>query len=358
MELARRRRGLTKKALADAVGVAPMSITFYASDQRQPDPAMVERLAQALRFPVDFFYSPNLEEPGRDGTSFRALSTLTRTLQEQALAAGAIAVAVSRWIEQRFYLVKPSIPNYPELPPEDAAMAVRSEWGMGERSVPNMVHRLELHGVRVFSLAEATHTMDAFSCWIGDTPYVFLNTEKSSERSRMDAAHELGHLVLHRRLQGPGNRVAEREADAFGAAFLMPPGSVLASAPAHGRLKDIQRAKHRWGVSVANLTYRMHKLRLLTDWEYRLLFREISWRGYRTDEPDSLPRETSQVLHKVFGTLRGEGVLLEQVARELSIYPDDLNNALFGLVLTPVAGQGQGQPGVRTANHLRVVGPG
>ena len=355
MELARRRRGLTKKALADAVGQTPLSIQWYASNQRLPAPSTVERLAHALRFPVDFFYAPTLDEPSRDGTSFRALSRLSKAMQDQALAAGAIAIAVSKWIDQRFALVEPSVPNYAGLGPEAAAEAVRSEWGIGERPVPNMVHRLEAQGVRVFSLVETTHDMDAFSCWIGGVPFVFLNTGKSSERSRMDAAHELGHLVLHRRIQKPGNRSAEHEADAFGAAFLMPRGSVLASAPAHGRLGDIMRAKHIWGVSVANLTYRMRTLRLLTDWEFRLLFRQIGRRGYRTDEPNSIPRETSQVLRKVFGTLRGEGVLLEQVARELNIYPDDLRSAVFGLVLTPVAGQGNRQASARVATQLSVV---
>ena len=33
--------------------------------------------------------------------------------------------------------------------------------------------------------------MDAYSFWRRGVPYVFLNTMKSAERSRMDAAHEL-----------------------------------------------------------------------------------------------------------------------------------------------------------------------
>ena len=33
--------------------------------------------------------------------------------------------------------------------PETAAEAIRSEWGLGERSIPNLIHLLEAHGVRV-----------------------------------------------------------------------------------------------------------------------------------------------------------------------------------------------------------------
>ena len=154
------------------------------------------------------------------------------------------------------------------------------------------------------------------------------------------AAHELGHLVLHRHHHSARGRNAEREADQFGASFLMPTGSVLANAPRHGRLSQIIEAKRFWDVSAASLTYRMHKVGLLTDWEYRTLFTEISRHGYRRREPNPARGETSQVLAKVFASLRDEGVTMSHVARELNIYPDELSRAVFGLVLTPIIGGG------------------
>ena len=56
------------------------------------------------------------------------------------------------------------------------------------------------------------------------------DTNKTAEHSRFDAAHELGHLVLHR--HGPPRGIeAERQANAFASAFLMPHGSVFPRAP-------------------------------------------------------------------------------------------------------------------------------
>ncbi|MEK2654790.1 ImmA/IrrE family metallo-endopeptidase [Pseudomonas aeruginosa] len=56
-------------------------------------------------------------------------------------------------------------------------------------------------------MAEETSQVNAFSCWRrGVTPFVFLNTQKSAEASRFDAAHELGHLVLHRHGENKGKR--------------------------------------------------------------------------------------------------------------------------------------------------------
>jgi Zn-dependent peptidase ImmA (M78 family) len=69
-------------------------------------------------------------------------------------------------------------------------------------------------GIRIFSLAIDAREVDAFSLWKAATPFVFLNGNKSSEHSRYDAAHELGHLVLHHH-GTPQGRDAEREADAF-----------------------------------------------------------------------------------------------------------------------------------------------
>lgn len=100
--------------------------------------------------------------------------------------------------------------------------------GLGEAPIANMVHLLETKGVRVFSLVEDCHELDAFSTWLDGTPFVFLNTRKSAERSRMDAAHELGHLVLHR-VGRPQGKEAEEEATRFGAAFLMPRASPTAT---------------------------------------------------------------------------------------------------------------------------------
>jgi Zn-dependent peptidase ImmA (M78 family) len=39
--------------------------------------------------------------------------------------------------------------------------------------------------------------VNAYALWKDEKPFVFLNTFKSTESSRFDAAHELGHLVLH-----------------------------------------------------------------------------------------------------------------------------------------------------------------
>lgn len=53
--LARKRRGLTKRALANKIGVTDRSVTAYESGQTIPEKQTVEKIARALKFPVEFF---------------------------------------------------------------------------------------------------------------------------------------------------------------------------------------------------------------------------------------------------------------------------------------------------------------
>lgn len=211
---------------------------------------------------------------------------------------------VNRLLDSHFDLPPADLPDLSGGRRGECCRSPAVAVGLGMRRAPNMVHLLEVHGVRVFSLAEENEEVDAFSYWHRDTPFVFLNTR--TERSRMDAAHELGHLVLHRTDPRQG-RTAEDEAQTFAVAFLMPAATVIAEAPRGGRLPQLIKAKRRWNVAVVNLAYRMQRVGMLTEWEARQTFIAIGRAGYRTTEPESIPRERSQVLDKVFAALREEG---------------------------------------------------
>ncbi|MEV6314016.1 ImmA/IrrE family metallo-endopeptidase [Streptomyces sp. NPDC051776] len=176
---------------------------------------------------------------------------------------------------------------------------------------------LEAHGVRVFSLSRDCPEVDAFSFRDRGIPFILLSTEKTAERGRFDAAHELGHLVMHGEEQVPHGPQAEGEAHRFAAALLMPAADVLAYAPRNPSTNWILQAKRRWKVAAMALAHRLHELNLTTEWQYRTHCVELSRLGYRRDEPQSrLGRETSQVLGKVFAALRAEGIRPADVSRD------------------------------------------
>jgi Zn-dependent peptidase ImmA (M78 family)/transcriptional regulator with XRE-family HTH domain len=365
--LARRRRSLTKREVAERIGVSERSVSAYEKGDQEPDLPNVQRIAKALGFPEAFFFAADPEQLTGGIASFRSMSKMSARQRDSALGSGSIGLLFNEWLEKNFNLPEPDLPDLGREPgvltglahresfeddipfpskstaygPEAAAEAFRSHWGLGELPVKNMISLVESKGVRVFSLAVDAKEVDAFSMWHGGKPFMFLNTFKSAEHCRFDAAHELGHLVLHRHGQTQGPEL-EREANAFASAFLMPKKSVLAHGPRAATLPGLVRSKHYWKVSVAALNYRLHALGMTSDWIYRTLCIQLAEAGYRTAEPEAAPHEKSLILEKVFKALREEGMSKFDLADKLLIPPEEIDALTFNLMLNVLDGSGQG----------------
>lgn len=330
LTVARQRRGLSRAGLARAAGVAERSIRNYESGEDEPRATSLDALATTLAVPVEFFSGPPLEGLGETAASFRAASKLPAYRRRAALAAGSFAMHLASFLADRFELPEIHVPDLDGYEPELAADAVRAAWGLGSGPAPNMVHLLESKGVLVFALAEDCRELDAFSFWRWGRPFVMLNTMKSAERGRLDSAHELAHLVLHRHVREVVNE-HEDEAQAFGAAFLLPRSSVLASGARGASLGRVLDEKKVWRVAATAYTRRLHQLGLLSDWQYRSLMIELTKRGYRSGEPDGLQRESSQLMQMMLGELRKDRIGLPRVAQELGMSNDDIRSLILGL---------------------------
>jgi Zn-dependent peptidase ImmA (M78 family) len=337
LTLARKRRGLSLVRLAELTGISTRSLSAYEKGEQRPGPGRIGVIATKLGYPVEFFFGEGIDELPVAAVSFRAPSKLPAVRRDAALGAGRLAMELNRWIVERFELPEPDVPSLDRHDPELAADEVRARWGLGVAPVPNMVHLLEAHGIRVFSLRECAE-VDGFSTVWEGTPYVFLNVGTSGERGRFDAAHELGHLVLHgRREAGPA---AEREANRFAAAFLMPRADVLAHLPPAPSPDVILAAKRRWQVAAMALTHRLHEVGVLSEWLYRMTCVELGKRGYRAAEPGGIPRESSQLLYKVFRLLRADRITAADIAADLRLPTDEINGFVFGLIPTALPGVG------------------
>lgn len=345
--LARARRRLTAKALAEESGVSAVTISRLENGENQPDEETVSKLAKSLKYPTGFFYKDEPEAIDQNAVSFRSLSKMSAKERDAAIAAGSLGLEVSAWVEERFKLPDTDLIDLSyETSPEAAARSLRQHWNIGEKPIANMIRLLEAKGIRVFSLAEDTPHVDAFSFWRDDRPYIFLNNFKTAEHGVTDAAHELGHLVLHRhggtQPSTESSRSAEREADEFASAFLMPVNDVKAQISRPANIATILKAKKRWRVSAMALTYRLHKIGLLTDWQYKSTCIELGQRGYRKAEPGGIERETSRVWEKVLTQLWAERTTKAEIANSLDIPLDELESLIWGI--TPEAAHAGNKP--------------
>jgi Zn-dependent peptidase ImmA (M78 family) len=303
---------------------------------------MVTRFSALLSFPEAFFYRTDIDKLPEGAATFRSRSRTPAKEKHAALAAGAMAQELARWILERFEIPSVNIPELHDVQnPELVAEIARTELNLGDRPVPNMIRLLESRGVLVFSLAQDCSEIDAFSFWSHGRPIVLLNTMKSAERSRLDAAHELAHLVLHRNEET--TKVEEHEANHFAGAFLMPRQDLHSRFRRINSLTQLIQTKGTLGVSLAALVYRLHQVGILTDWQHRTFAIELSKRGYRKSEPSPMRRETSVLLPKVFEYLKERGVRIRHVAEELSWNQEHLSDLVFGLGATLLSVNGGGQ---------------
>ncbi|MFT9063281.1 MAG: XRE family transcriptional regulator [Acetobacter persici] len=319
LTLARQRRRLTARNLAEQANLAADTISRLEKGLHEPDENTVASFAHVLGYPTGFFYLDDPEDLDSNAVSFRSFSKMSVKERQAAESAGQLALSLSSWIEDRFSLPAVDVPDLShEQDPAMAAYLVRQAWGIGESAIGNLIGLLETHGVRVFSLSEDTSAVNAFSFWRDNRPFIFLNNFKTAESSLFDAAHELGHLVMHKQENPRDRRDAEKEANIFASAFLMPENDVKSRIGYPITVGVILKAKLRWRVSALALAYRLHALGKLSAWQYKSICIELGRRGYRTGEPIGTEREVSSVWKKILQNLWSDKIGRAEIAQELN----------------------------------------
>ena len=150
ISLARRRRAMSKKGLADCIGVTPNTVLRYEAGEIAPSDESLEKIAACLRFPRDFFDGQEIDEPRRDNASFGMASKSAR-IMDAALASGAIAFMLDDWIAKTYNRPEPDLIDLQGVDAPTAATLLRQHWRLGDKPIANMIHLLEAKGIGVFS---------------------------------------------------------------------------------------------------------------------------------------------------------------------------------------------------------------
>ena len=333
LKLARMRKQLTLKALAEDVGLTSRMVSEYEKDYctSVPPQDTVESFASALGYPADFFFSDaEVETIATESVSFRSLKSMKASQQHAAIGAGSLGLMLDSYLDERFNLPTVKVPDLRGTEPEAAAEEIRELWKLGSLCINNMIHLLEKHGIRVFSLAENTQAVDAFSFWKDGKPYIFLNTQKSGERSRMDAAHELGHLVLHKH-GTPQGKDLEAEADKFASFLLMPRRTVLSCTSRFMTVNDAIELRKNWKTSAMAVIMQLRAVGAITEWHHRNLIIEASKMGLRRTEINGIERERALLLDLYVKSLASDGISLKDIANDLMLPIEEVSNLVFQL---------------------------
>lgn len=332
LEVARRRRGMNQRDVADVCEVTSQYISSIERGEEFPAEQFVERLASVLNYPVSFFYAKPLDPVPSDALSFRAQRKMSSKTRDTGWGIGHIAAdIITPDLMERFRLPSADIPDLSEYSqePEKAADLLRSFWVLGYEPIQNMVHLLESKGIRVFWLHHDSVSLDAFSFWHNGLPFTILNTLKDAgERGRFDAAHELGHLVLHQRAKDLDSKEAESQANLFASAFLMPAETFRQECPDRPDLGILYRLKPRWKVSVAAMIMRGVEVGIFSDWQKRHTFKQLNAVGMRTREKLRIQREESKLHPMIFEALRKKQITPSEYAQLLSLNFEDIKEIM------------------------------
>jgi Zn-dependent peptidase ImmA (M78 family)/DNA-binding XRE family transcriptional regulator len=329
LAVARRLACMPRAELARRIEVSPAAVTQYERGLSRPTTTVLSRIGLTLGMPQEFF-SRGLDIPEvRSSTAhFRSLRSTPANRREQALAFGELALAVLDLIERYVDLPPVRLPSI-DLPAQpsradiaDAARRARRELAVGTGPVPHVVRLLEAHGVLVVRLpADGFDArVDAFSS--SETacgrPLVVMSPLKDDKaRSRFDASHELGHLLMHAGVE-PGSKVVESQAMSFAAEFLMPRAEIEGSLPTRVDWQTFHGLKRHWGVSLKALVYRAHELGRLSDLSYRRANDQLKRWGH--PEPGPLgPPESPSVLGAAAELLERSGTRLGTLAEAARI---------------------------------------
>jgi Zn-dependent peptidase ImmA (M78 family) len=150
---------------------------------------------------------------------------------------------------------------------------------------------------------------------------MFLVPDKqSASRRRFDAAHELGHLILHSQA-AHGDDVLEAEANAFAGALLLPAEPFLSEFPRRLDWQALLVLKQRWGASLALLVRRAFDLQAISEATYRRAFQQLNQLDWRRIEPQEPSMERPSLIEKALKVLDDAGLSRSQVAAELDLHP-------------------------------------
>lgn len=333
---ARRLAGLTKRAVADELGVSSAAVGQWEAGTT-PRLDHLARAAELLSVPPSFLAS------GRPYARLDAAAAHFRSLRSTPAAQRAKAIAFTEqvWelthaLEKRIQLPPVNLPGFSggevdanAVPayPAAAARVLRDHWGLGRGPIPHLVRTMEAHGLVVtlvpFAGAE-TAKVDAFSTSHLPRPVVVLTPDRADDvyRHRFTAAHELGHLLLHAD-STPGDPVQEKEADAFAAELLTPRDAVVPQLPTRMDLHALDRLSREWGVAVDSLIYRCREVNVISDAAYRRAFQRLNQLRkldlFRREPVEGYPGETPVLLSRAFQLAEQHGLTLRELAAELCL---------------------------------------
>lgn len=338
---ARQVRGMTITRLAELSGLHKQTISKYECGLQDPREENLSILASKLNFPHSYFFKP-IQDEVASPVHFRSLASATKTQRAEAKARLSWIGNMLDLLDEYLEPLRTSIVDYgrgrhpTQISNEeivDIATQVRRDFGLGNGPISNMTWLLQNQGVQIVRFRDLDiEELDAYSVWLknGPRPVVILSARASSLcRDRMNLAHELGHLVIHRGIEPEKKEILsimERQAFLFGSAFLLPAQSYLKGF-SYPTLDAFLALKPIWKVSIKAQIEACYRMDVIGEERRRLMYIQYNRRGWSGREPldAELPIDEPTYIKESLDLLCREGVIDGPSIKDaMALYENDL----------------------------------
>jgi len=328
LKTARSLTGMSTRAVALKVGkrlaISHATIANYESGKSVPPMDVLAVLADLYGRPINWFLERG---KGLTGIRYRNLKSRLKVTDLHRYEA-----EVQRWLdgyvalESRLH--RPMPPAITDLrpkrkmPPDDLSREVRRRLEISEdEPIPSVVDVLERFGIRVLENPTDLR-IDGLAAEYGEEHVVVLNPTVSNDRTRLNAAHELAHVLFGDCKVAEDSKAEEQRAFEFASHLLLPNGQLKRAFEGKSVVRMVQ-FKERFGISLAAMVYRAENLGFLTKPEAKQLWMEFARRGWRTNEPGVVRPDRATR----FEQLIDEGILsgqfsLKEVADLCGVRPE------------------------------------
>lgn len=306
---------LSRGQLAEKMGVTEQSIWQYENGYMSPKLEVVNKLKTIFNVKSSYFYrvdlldKVNFENIQVQHIAYRSetINSISKTQSELMhirfldsfikKIESKISYPSNLLLQIRKETIKylqqnPNVDRGTQI--KSVASLAREKIGLPESSNQNLLFLLEKAGAFIFE-KEIGETIDAYSLWTeDDRPFIILgNMKKSAARRNLDLAHELGHLLLHYKvefnmLDKKSFRSLEDEAYSFASEFLLPEEVFRKDCKSIVKVSNPDSyidLKQKWEVSLQAIAMRTYKLDLMEYQQYRYFCMSINKKGYKALEP-------------------------------------------------------------------------
>ncbi|MDT2831895.1 XRE family transcriptional regulator [Vagococcus carniphilus] len=310
LQSVRELNGLSRKELADKLNVSEQAIWQYENQYTVPKFEIANEMKKLFNVKAQFFYTEPFTKNISKVESI-AYRSEDREARKKAKMETTYLDFISYFLDNFENKLNLPVSTIKQLREESIQIfnlsnkenneasqleiiAENARKKLDIQSNEELLYKLELSGIYILEKNMGA-SIDAYSTWTNEEkPFIILgNRKKSAVRRNFDLAHELGHLLLHYKIDMDSltkdeHKKIEKEANDFASYFLLPREEFLKDFSLISKKSNPESyldMKMKYMVSIGALEYRAYKMNLLTFEENRYFYATLNRKGYRKNEP-------------------------------------------------------------------------